>query len=609
MATRPLRPAPPPPVPNHSAQLQAPPLTQRDTNNNSNERKTDVAPCRPTVIRPKVIETPKKKPPPRPPPPKSGSIFSRGSSQSNSGFVSDSTAADLDSVFGSTAKPDAPARTAPNGTSSSLLSRRAGFVKGQLNLFGSTGKGAKNTPANRKGPAPKQPQIRNSFRNKGAAPAPPVPPHRNNNRMGALDGCPSLISFDSPPASPTCSVASGSSGASSGASWQSTGTGGVGPVSLLDLDVPPLQEIAWNSQAGLPHSRTTHWGRTPSEHEGGAGDANGEDAWNFPRNNSLPSLLAASQQDRDPTPQDPWSFPDTPHGADNEAEVSPTEDWSPPPPLHPPPEPPPEDDGSLPLSGAAVARCDYQASTPGELSFKAHDLIALFSEERPGMFRGRCGNEEGLVPKRCLDILSFPKASSMSGGTAVPPTCRVLYNFEAESAQELSLKQGDLVRHLGAIDDDWALGELGGKRGRFPAAFVEQPQQQPTGCPAVALYSFSTEQDGDLGFCEGDTVTVLSRINKDWLYGEHGGHKGQFPASFVQPISKQTAAKGTSVDIYRAAFPFEAQHSDELTLHPGDNVQVTRKVNRDWWQGRLLGNSAASSAEGIFPAAFVERLS
>lgn len=573
-----------------------------------------VAPSRPTVIRPKVVETPKKKPPPRPPPPKSGSIVSRGSSQSNSGFVSDGTAADFDAVFGSTAKPDGAGWTAPNGTISGLFSRRAGFAKGQLSLFGSTGKGAKNAPAARKGPAPKQPQARNSFRNKGAAPAPPVPPHRSN-RAGALDGCPSLISFDSPPASPTCSVASGSSGASSGASWQSAGgaNGGVGPVSLLDLDIPPLQELPWNNQPGLPHSRTTHWGRAPAELEGGAGDAAGDDAWNFPRNNSLPSLFAASQQDTT-TPLDPWSFPDSQHGAYDEAEVSPTEDWSPPPPLHPPPEPPPEDDGSVPLSGAAVAKCDYHASGPDELSFKAHDLIALLSEERPGMFRGRCGNEEGLVPKRCLDVLSFPKASGESGteqGKVGTATCRALYDFEAESGQELSLKQGDLVHYLGPVDGDWALGELGGRRGRFPAAFVESPQQpqQPTGCPAVALYSFSTEQDGDLGFCEGDTVTVLSRINKDWLYGEHKGRKGQFPASFVQPISKQTTAKGTSVDIYRAAFPFEAQHGDELTLHPGDKVQVTRKVNEDWWQGRLLGNSSTSSAEGIFPASFVERLS
>lgn len=62
------------------------------------------------------------------------------------------------------------------------------------------------------------------------------------------------------------------------------------------------------------------------------------------------------------------------------------------------------------------------------------------------------------------------------------------------------------------------------------------------------------------------------------------------------------------MEIYKAAFAFEAQHADELTLRPGDKVEVTQKVNSDWWQGRLLG-SAMSSSEGIFPAKFVESLS
>ncbi|KAL3196502.1 hypothetical protein MRX96_053970, partial [Rhipicephalus microplus] len=216
------------------------------------------------------------------------------------------------------------------------------------------------------------------------------------------------------------------------------------------------------------------------------------------------------------------------------------------------------------LSGAAVARQDYQASAPGQLSLKVHDLVALLSEEGADWYRCRCGNEEGLVPKRCLDVLVLPRRTPTENGASV--TCRrALYDFEAESSQELSLRQGDMVRLLGVLDTDWALGEIHGRRGRFPLAFLE-PEVQPAGCPAIALYSFNAEQDGDLGFSEGDT----------------------------------------SVDIYRAAFPFEAQHADELTLRPGDKVQVTCKVNDDWWQGRLLGST---SREGIFPAAFVESLS
>lgn len=600
MATKPLRPAPPPPVPKASAQAQAPPLAQRDSNNNKNERHNGVAPSRPTVIRPKVVHTPKKKPPPRPPPPKVGGFHSQRNLAHNESHIGSNTAtADIDEFFGLSAKKGSSWTAVPNGTSSSLFSRRTGFVRGQLNLFGSTGKGQQKGAQAKKGPAPKQPAAgaaRSSFR-KGAAPAPPVPPHRvalsgaTGKDNGAL-----LISFDSPPASPTCSVNSGSSGASSAASGGGPAVSKGGAVSLLDLDVPPLQDVPWSGARGLPHSQTTFWGM--SHHEGGAGDAAQDEAWNFPRNTSLPSL---SQEASLPAPCDPWNFPEANNVTHDDS--SPTEEWSPPPPMHPPPAPPLEEESTQQdLSGAAVARQDYQASAPGQLSLKVHDLVALLSEEGADWYRGRCGNEEGLVPKSCLDVLVLPRRSPTENGVSVTYR-RALYDFEAESSQELSLRQGDVVRLLGVLDSDWALGEVHGRRGRFPLAFLE-PEAQPAGCPAIALYSFNAEQDGDLGFSEGDTVVVLSRINKDWLYGENGNKRGQFPASFVQPISKNPSTKG--VDIYRAAFAFEAQHADELTLRPGDKVQVTCKVNNDWWQGRLLGST---SSEGIFPAAFVESLS
>lgn len=39
-----------------------------------------------------------------------------------------------------------------------------------------------------------------------------------------------------------------------------------------------------------------------------------------------------------------------------------------------------------------------------------------------------------------------------------------------------------------------------------------------------------------LQFQEGDEVTVLETINQDWLYGEIGDKRGQFPSSFVSPL-------------------------------------------------------------------------
>jgi len=37
-------------------------------------------------------------------------------------------------------------------------------------------------------------------------------------------------------------------------------------------------------------------------------------------------------------------------------------------------------------------------------------------------------------------------------------------------------------------------------------------------------------------FQDGDIVTVIGQVNEDWLYGELHGRKGQFPASFLEYV-------------------------------------------------------------------------
>lgn len=72
----------------------------------------------------------------------------------------------------------------------------------------------------------------------------------------------------------------------------------------------------------------------------------------------------------------------------------------------------------------------------------------------------------------------------------------------------------------------------------------------PVGEKIRALYTFIGQEDEDLTFyvsfkinvnlClrfffkENDVITVLRRINEDWLYGEVKGRSGQFPSNYLE---------------------------------------------------------------------------
>lgn len=151
------------------------------------------------------------------------------------------------------------------------------------------------------------------------------------------------------------------------------------------------------------------------------------------------------------------------------------------------------------------------------------------------------------------------------------------------------LKAGDVIYLTRKVDESWLSGFCGMVEGMFPANFVNvvvplpdeeleiaqgggdtqlnyQPDYEDTQSQEYAqyyiqvLHDFEATEANDLTLRvivtisnvelqyaefwiykiilfrilqEGDVVTVLGKINDDWLYGELHGSRGQFPTSFV----------------------------------------------------------------------------
>ncbi|XP_071571177.1 uncharacterized protein [Temnothorax nylanderi] len=121
---------------------------------------------------------------------------------------------------------------------------------------------------------------------------------------------------------------------------------------------------------------------------------------------------------------------------------------------------------------------------------------------------------------------------------------------------------------------------------------------------ARALYNFVGQSSRELTFRRGDLIFVRRQVDKNWYEGEYNAMIGLFPSNYVEILpydgTMRTTPKKTHEGQARAKFNFIAQTNLELSLAKGELVVLTRRVDENWYEGRI-GNR-----KGIFPISYVE---
>nr|KAF6375392.1 sorbin and SH3 domain containing 2 [Pipistrellus kuhlii] len=254
---------------------------------------------------------------------------------------------------------------------------------------------------------------------------------------------------------------------------------------------------------------------------------------------------------------------------------------------------------------------------PGKSSILQHERPASVyqssidrSLERPSSsaglasdFRKRRKSEPAVGQPRGL---GDPRASRTSPGRADHPgsSATLTQSFISSSPSSPSrAKDPESPRSYVSAVTDLGRSAPRERRGGTPEKEVK--------LPAKAVYDFKAQTSKELSFKKGDTVYILRKIDQNWYEGEHHGRVGIFPISYVeklsppekaQPARPPPPAQPGEIGEAIAKYNFNADTNVELSLRKGDRVILLKRVDQNWYEGKIPG----TSRQGIFPVSYVE---
>uniref|UniRef100_A0A8C7NQY8 Intersectin-1 n=1 Tax=Oncorhynchus mykiss TaxID=8022 RepID=A0A8C7NQY8_ONCMY len=214
-----------------------------------------------------------------------------------------------------------------------------------------------------------------------------------------------------------------------------------------------------------------------------------------------------------------------------------------------------------------------------------------------------------------------PLSSSISQGEKVEGLqAQALYPWRAKKDNHLNFNKSHVITVL-EQQDMWWFGEVQGQRGWFPKSYVKLisgpvpiVNKQHSYIEYIAMYTYESNEQGDLTFQQGDVI-VVTKKEGDWWTGVVSGKTGVFPSNYVKPKDSEglgpagkTGSLGKKPEIAQVIAPYTATGAEQLTLAPGQLILIRKKNPGGWWEGELQARGKKRQI-GWFPANYVKLLS
>ncbi len=128
-----------------------------------------------------------------------------------------------------------------------------------------------------------------------------------------------------------------------------------------------------------------------------------------------------------------------------------------------------------------------------------------------------------------------------------------LFDFNGTDENDLRFRKGDVIIVRIQHDSGWWVGEVFGRCGMFPAAYVHVvtgrsnlPRRWPPPLlrSCTAKFFFTATEETDLSISEGEVLVITDEVG-GWYIGENNsGQVGMFPKDFVTLNDTRSAVSG-----------------------------------------------------------------